>query len=222
MSQTHADWRGITIELDNAETGNLLAAMGVAGTAGAGGIATALTSMGVPPYVAGIIGAAIAAHITWELVAIKAANQGQGVILTMPYYAPGVAIPSPRSVPDINQNWVAQRNGTFVTPGGDRVNYLVESGVEDPAVVTFRLVNQNQSGWDKSFILRDGQGSQWEIGSTVSQAGQDGLWAGQVHNGQQLTFRKPSFMGWWIDAFSVGGLDALQPGDRATFTWVQD
>jgi len=223
MSRTTADWRGIIIELDNAETTALLNIINPgAGVVTAAGIGGALIGMGVPAFAAGIIAAAIAAHLMWEGMAIKVSDKGNGVILTMLYGAPGVAVPSTRFGGDINQGWVAQQNGTFVSVGGDRVDYLVENGIVDPAIVRFRMINQTQSRWDKSFVLRDGGGSQWEIRSTVSGLGQEDLYANQVLNGQQITFRKPSFGGWWIDVFSVGGLAALQPGDQATFTWVQD
>ncbi len=223
MSRTTQDWRGVIIELDDNETNQFLAAINpLSGSGAAAGIATALVSLGVSNFAAGIVAAALAIHVAWESQAIATANQGNGVILTAPWVAPGVVIPSTRFPSDINQGWVAQQNGTFVSPGGDRIDYLVENGVEDPAIVRFRLVNQTQSGWDKTYILRDGQGSQWEIRSTVAQAGQEDLWANQVLNGQQITFKKPSFFGMWIDVVSVGGLEGLQGGDRATFTWVRD
>jgi hypothetical protein len=217
------DWRGVIIELNNDETNRLLAAINpLSGTGGASGTTAALVAMGVSATAAGIVGAALALHVAWEYAAIAAMNQGNGVILTAPWLAPGVVIPATRFPSDINENWVSTQNGTFVSAGGDRINYLVESGVEGLAVVIFRLVNQTQSGWDKTFILRDGEGSQWEVPSTVARFGQEGLYANQVLNGQQITFRKPSFFGIWINVISVGGLAALQGGDRATFTWVQD
>lgn len=222
MSRTTSDWRGIIVELDDAETANLLNTIAPLGGGGAAAVAAALGAMGVPAYAAGIVGAAIAVHVAWESAAIRMANQGNGVILTFIYGTPGVAIPSTRFPADINQNWVIQQPGTFVSPGGDRIEFRVDNGAVDPAIVRFRLINQNQSRWDKSFVLRDGLGSQWEIRSTVAGLGQEDLWAAQVLNGQQITFRKPSFGGWWIDVLSVGGIQALQPGDQATFTWVQD
>jgi hypothetical protein len=217
------DWRGVIIELDDLETNRLLTAINpLSGAGGAGGVTTALVQIGVSATAAGIVGAALALHIAWEAAAINAMNQGNGVILTAPWAAPGVVIPATRFPSDINENWVSTQNGTFVSSGGDRINYLVENGVEDQAVVIFRLVNQTQSGWDKTFILRDGEGSQWEVPATVARFGQEGLYREQVLNGQQITFRKPSFFGIWINVISVGGLAALQGGDRATFTWVQD
>lgn len=217
------DWRGVVIELDNNETAALLNALNpLAGAGGSAATTAALVGIGVSATAAGIVGAALALHLIWEIAAIKAVNQGNGVILTAPWVAPGVVIPSTRFPPDINENWVAKLNGTFVSAGGDRIDYRVENNVGDPAVVTFRMVNSNQSGWDKSFILRDGQGSQWEVPSTVARAGEESLWAAQVLNGQRIDFRKPSFAGFWITAFTVGGLASLQGGDRATFTWTQD
>jgi hypothetical protein len=131
-------------------------------------------------------------------------------------------IPATRHPADINQNWASQNDGTFVSPGGDRVNWHIDRTAGDPQGVVFRMENQCQSGWDKSFITRDGEGNQWEVRARVNAAGENSLWAQQCQNGQQFTFRKPAFLGRWIDVFSVGGLAALQGGDRVTFRWTQD
>jgi hypothetical protein len=220
MANTSADMFGVVVELDNDETNKLLGSL-PAGMAGAGVATQALTQLGVPAVPAGIIGTALVVHLAWESEVIKAANKGDGVILTFVYVAPGVVVPRTRVAPDIDPNWAAKGEGTFVSKEGDRVRYHVDHGVVDPATVTFRLVNQSPSQWDKSLVLRDGQGSQWEIRSTVSAAGEESLWAGQVQFGQQITFRKPQTPGRWVDAFSVGGLEGLQPGDKALFTWVE-
>jgi hypothetical protein len=173
----------------------------------------------MPALPAGIIGAAIAIHVAWESELIKNANKGDGVILTFLYAAPGVVIPSTRVAPQLDPNWATIGNGTFVSQGGDRVRYQVQHGAVEPGIVRFRLVNQSPSNWDKSFVLRDGQGSQWEIRSTIAAAGQEDLYAGQVKLGQPITFRKPQMPGIWVDAFAIVGLQGLQPGDQATFTW---
>src|SRR5262245_12618232 len=136
MARTTADWRGIIVELDANETNTFLNTINpLTVVGGGGGIAAALTAMGVPGVPAGIIAAAIAVHIVWESAAIKAANRGDGVILTLLYGAPGVAIPSTRVAPDIDQNWVTNVDGTFVSQGGDRIRYHVDHGAVDTSIV---------------------------------------------------------------------------------------
>lgn len=225
MASVIEDWRGVVIELDHNETDNLLKTLLQAsgGAAGVGGSVTALlVAIGVSAAAVPIVVAALVAHLAWEIPVIKAMDQGQGVILTMPWIAPGLMIPATRHATDINQNWVAAGSGTFVSGGGDRVDYKVEHNAGDPKNVFFRLINTCQSGWDKGVTLRDGQGSSWLIKATKSHQGENSLWANQVRNGQVLTFAKPGFAGIWLNVFNVGGMAPLQPGDRATFTWTRD
>lgn len=224
MVQTTEDWRGIVIELTHEETQNFLGTLGgLGGAATTGGVAAALTAVGIAATAVPIVAGVLALHLAWQIPAIKSMDQGDGVILTMPWFMPGVLIPSTRHPSDINQNWAASNDGEFKSIGGDIVQWKIERGIHnDPEGVSFTLVNKCQSGWDKIVVIRDGEGGSWEIRGTKNHAGENGLWAHQCDNGQQFTFRKPSFAGRWINVFSIGGLGALQPKDKVTFTWIKD
>lgn len=154
---------------------------------------------------------------------MKLYDKGQGVFLTYPLYgllAPGVVIPTTRHVEDIAQDWSSKSDGTFTAAGGDTIDWHIDRGAGDPEVVKFILVDQ--CGWDKAFVLRDGQGSEWTMTAKGHQATDNTLWAQQVHNHQGITFRKPGFLGIWYDVFSVANLEELLPGDEVTFTWTHD
>ena len=71
--------------------------------------------------------------------------------------------------------------------------------------------------------MPDGEGSEWEIKATGGHGGEarNGLWAHQVHNGQQLRFNKPKELGIWYTVATVGWLYDLRGGDRCTFTWLR-
>src|SRR5947208_7409794 len=118
MATVNEYWYGVIIELDHAETTqftNILSGSGLT----QGAIVGALTTIGVSAAVAPIVAGAILLHLAWEIPAIKALDQGQGVILTMPWPTPGLLIPATRHAADLNQNWVSNGSGTFVTAHGD-------------------------------------------------------------------------------------------------------
>ncbi|HEX8613899.1 MAG TPA: hypothetical protein VF800_21695 [Telluria sp.] len=221
MASVREDWTGLIIELDHAETEDLLAILTVAGDV-TPRLSGFLGLIGVGAAVVPVIAAAILVHLAWEIPAIKRMDEGNGVILTMPWLTPGVLIPATRYPRDVNQNWAAIGSGTFVVQSGDRVDYHVDRGVGDPATVVFRIVNVSPKGWDKGFTLRDGLGNEWPVRAGHAGANENSLWAEQTQNGQLITFAKPGFLAVWRDVFSVGGLAALKGGDRATFTWLTD
>lgn len=222
MINVKEDWTGVIIEMDHASVQDFVGILKTTAGLNAAGLAATLAGFGLSaaacPYVAG----AILAHLAWEIPAILAMDQGDGVILSMPWLAPGVVIPATRYAKDLNQNWAAVGDGTFAAATGDRVTYHVDRGVGDPSTVAFRIVNVSPRGWDKGFTLRDGTGGQWPIRAGHPGVNEASLWAGQAQNGQPITFAKPGFLAIWHDVFSVGGLGALKGGDRATFTWLTD
>ena len=140
MANVTEDWRGIIIELDNAETGNFLGTLTASGLSQAG-LVGALTTLGLSAVAAPIVAAAVLVHIAWEVPAIRSMDQGNGVILTMPWLTPGLLIPATRYPSDLNQNWAAQGDGTFASSGGDRVDYHVDRSVGDPQGVVFRMID---------------------------------------------------------------------------------
>jgi hypothetical protein len=206
------------IDLTHEETDKLVVSL----PTGAGAIGGILTAAGVPVFAVGIVAAAIAAHLAWELAAIKAADRGEGVTLTMnAFLAIGmIVIPSNRIV-ERWDGWSAVDDFSLRSADGDEiVSKITHNG--DPATVTFRLNNQAPSGWDKAFHLYDGTGADWIRYARPHAQTEDGLWAGQVHNGQPFTFMKPKMFGVWREVLSIRQLERLRPGSVVTFTWVRD
>jgi hypothetical protein len=219
MAKTFMDGPNLRLELTHEETVNLTDKVLPAGPAGIGAF---LAGVGVSAAALGVVGAALAAHLAWEIPAIKAADKGAGVFLTMPLFPLGgvVLIPSTRYEFD-NEGWSSHDDYTIGSTEGDVITtHIDHSG--DPATVVFRLNNQSPEGWDKAMVLRDGLGGQWRIEAKGFSSAENGLWADQVHNGQPLTFWKPKFLGQWAEIFSVHGLEKLQPGSVVTFTWTKD
>ncbi|TCM38930.1 hypothetical protein EV648_11547 [Kribbella sp. VKM Ac-2568] len=212
---------GLLMELDHQETQDLVSFLSTSTDVKA--IGAKLAALGVSAFASPIVAAALALHVAWEVQAIRMSDKGQGVFLTYPLYgllAPGVVIPSTRHVQDVATDWAGKADGVFASAEGDLVSWHVDRGATDPSVVAFRLVDE--CGWDKAFVLRDGTGGEWTVTAPAHGSAENGLWSQQVQNHQQLTFRKPKFLGIWADIFSVGSLDLLLPGDVVTFTWTQD
>jgi hypothetical protein len=65
------------------------------------------------------VGLAIAAHVTWEVAATKAADKGDGV-------------PSTRHITVVSDEWAKLRDGEFRSASGDVIHYHVDGG-GDPA-----------------------------------------------------------------------------------------
>jgi len=219
MATVHEYWYGVIIELDHAETDKFTNVLSGAGLT-QGAIVGALTAIGVSAAVAPIVAGAILLHLAWEIPAIRSLDQGEGVILTMPWPTPGLLIPATRHAQDLNQNWVSQGTGTFRTAHGDAIDYKVEHGAVGSGIVLFRLVDN--CAWDKSFILRGTTGRTFDAKATRAAPVERSVPAAATQNRQLLTFAKPGFAGVWVDAFTVGGAAALAGGDRATFTWQRD
>jgi len=194
-----------------------------------GSVAAAIASfLEVPAPVIAIV----AAYVGSELWLVHRLDLGNGVYLTLPWLAiyignPFLIIPTTRPTNiGPGRNWVAAGAGQFMTEDrADLVNFRIDRGVSSPQVVDFALEATNGRMWRKVLVMPDGQGSQWDITIDPSQgtfAASNGLWAGQVKNGQSLAFWKAKGFGvnaWVLD---LGHLETLQPGSRVVFTWLQD
>ncbi|TQM43915.1 hypothetical protein [Pseudonocardia cypriaca] len=229
MVNVHVDSLRIVVELDHAETQTLVNAGSTTNLDGP--IRGLLAAAGVAAATINVFAAAVAAYVAVQRELISRADQGAGVLLTMPWLLPGVIIPMPRH-PQTNtpsNDWATKDEGVLVSPGGDVVTWRIERAVINPGVAVFRLENQVPDGWPpgtppwgKAFILRDGQGGEWAVAAAGNSAAENGLYAHQLANGQSFTFRKPGTFGIWIDAFSISGIQNVNGGDRVTFTWVND
>jgi hypothetical protein len=228
MANVQVDALRLVVELDHDETTTVVNA-GFANLDGP--IRGLLAAAGVAAATITVFAAAAAAYVAVERELIIRMDQGGGVLLTMPWLLPGVIIPAPRS-PQTNtpsSDWATTDEGVLVSPGNDVVTYRIERGVIDPNVAVFRLENRVPQGWPpgtppwgKAFILEDGLGGNWPVNAPANGAGENGLYADQLANGQSFTFRKPGFLGIWIDAFEISGIENVKGGDRVTFTWVND
>lgn len=119
--------------------------------------------------------------------------------------------------------WSNNNSGTFTTSDGDRIDFTVERGVVGSDVVEFVLALGPGITWKKVLNMPDGGGSSWDIvAEGAGGAASNSLWAGQVNNGQVLTFRKAKFLGFLADVYTLGNLQGLTPGSRATFHWMTD
>lgn len=233
MAQITTNFWGVVVELDDAETRALVEGSNGA-TGGAGtiiGAACPVANIAAP--VCALIVALVAGYIKAQAWLISRVNTGCGVYLTLPWaaiYAGQIyaVIPTTRpcQVGLPSPDWASQPAGQFGTNDpADVISYLIEHGAVAADIVEFVLtIGPNSSGWDKSIIMPDGGGNEWEIKATGGRGGtaRNSLWAGQVHNGQQLRFNKPKELGIWRQVLSLGNLQNLQGGDRCTFTWLKD
>lgn len=226
---------GIVIEMDHNDTEAVISAA----TQGGGGLAAVLTPVLVAanvatPIVLAII-AVLGAWIAAEVVIIKAVDKGDGVYLTLPWPAiltgaVFLIVPTTRPPfqPAPTPTWSQSDEGYFGTDdASDRISYKIEHNIISQDSVIFKLVLGNDrvkfSGWHKAIIIRDGLGSQWTITAKSTSAPVEKLIrADHVRNGQFLTFRKPKFLGIWVDVLNLGSLNHLHGGDVVTFTWEKD
>jgi len=90
-------------------------------------------------------------------------------------------------------------------------------------VVEFRLTLDGRVTWRKTLNLPDGSGNSWNISADGANAtAANTLWAGQVANGQSLTFSKAKLLGGMSSVLTLSDLRWLVGGDRVTFTWISD
>jgi hypothetical protein len=119
--------------------------------------------------------------------------------------------------------WWQLGPGRVPVPAGDQIEFELQQGALDPSIVEFRLEAGPGITWRKTVNVPDGLGSSWDIWT------QDGksfdavsLWAGQVNNGQSLTFTKAGFLGTPHTIGSVGDLEGMPPGSRLVLRWLRD
>lgn len=211
---------GVTIELDHGETQNLLGA-GLAGGA-SGAVAAILTAAGAAAAIP-VVGAAIAGYIGLESALIKAMDHGDGIILTAMYFPPGLVIPATRYAGSNPPDWSTKDSGELISPGNDHVVYTIQrNGAGNDTMAVFKLTVKVPSGWAKALVLPDGHGNNQVI-SCNGNASTEGYIMARDLGDQSITFRKPGFLGIWIDAFSTtGGLHGIKGNDLVHFTWTMD
>ncbi|MGD6741639.1 hypothetical protein ACOKM3_07315 [Streptomyces sp. BH106] len=113
-----------------------------------------------------------------------------------------------------------------VLDDGDVIHVDIEQGAVPASVVEFTIMSD--LWWWKEINVPDGSGSSWNIHTGAPPGGGRqfsdtiGLWAGQVHNGQWLTFRKAKTLALLSDTYLLRGLERLPAGSRTTFTWLKD
>lgn len=178
------------------------------------------------PGIPALVLAVVSRYLAAEAALIKAMDLGHGVYLTMPYLTPGLVIPTPRG-PNIGlgADWVSKGSGQFATEDGDRISYQVQPGTTSTDAVVFRLRAHNGRMWRKTLVIRDGEGSQWDI--TIDPtlgvtSAENGLWAHQVKYGQYFSFWKAKQLAVNVWVLDIADLDALQPGSTVDFTWLHD
>jgi hypothetical protein len=135
----------------------------------------------------------------------------------------------PASASMLPPDWATKSSGYFTTADRyDQLQYRIELNAVDRAVVDFRLEGGsywNRCLWRKTLIMPDGSGSEWPLTIDPSNAvysATNGLWAGQVHNGQELRLYKAGFLGWDRYVGSIGDLNTIKPGTRVVFRWLHD
>jgi hypothetical protein len=218
MATLTKNFFGIVVVLEHSEVDEMAALAAQGGDVSA---AIAAKLPGIPA----IVLAAVAGYLKLESAAVKLMDQGYGIYLTMPYLAPGLVIPTPRPNVGLPANWVDLGSGQFHTEDNDLVQYRVEQNAARADIVDFVLESGNPRMWRKVLVLRDGEGGQWDITIDPSQgtsSASNALWAYQVKHGQTLSFWKAKQFGINVWVMDFAGLEALQPGSRVTFTWLQD
>jgi hypothetical protein len=119
--------------------------------------------------------------------------------------------------------WSSQAGGRLLILDGYQIDYTIERGVVSQDVVEFVLTLGPGVSQKKALNLPDDEGSSWDIEAEGAGASSsNGLWAGQIHNGQSLTFKKAKLLGAIWEVYKLGDLGGLRPGTRVTFCWVKD
>jgi len=119
----------------------------------------------------------------------------------------------------------ARRTGSFVTSDRDEIQYVIEPHAVSSDIVEFQLCLGPGLTWEKRMNLPDGGGNSWDlIVRDNNRCDTNSLWAGQVLNGQVLTFSKAKFLGnvWPIHQMALSDLGVLPGGTRVTFTWMKE
>ncbi len=118
-----------------------------------------------------------------------------------------------------------RRTGSFVTPDKDDIHYVIEPHAVASDIVEFQLCLGPGLTWEKKLNLPDGIGNSWDlIVRDNKRCDTNSLWAGQVLNGQKLTFSKAKEFGRVraIHTLALSDLGTLPGGTRVTFTWMKD
>jgi len=114
-------------------------------------------------------------------------------------------------------------NGRVKLPDGDLIEIEIRDNAVSSDIVEFVLQSGSGITWWKGLNVPDGGGSSWDIYTQDSRT-QDSvaLWAGQVNNGQVLTFSKAKIFGIHFPVYTLGGLNRIKPGSRVIIRWMKD
>ena len=108
-------------------------------------------------------------------------------------------------------------------PGNHAILVSIEENAIGPDAAEFVLQSAPWISWWKQLILRDGEGNSWTLETKNDMRdARNGLWAHQLHNGQNLDFWAGGFLGFGRHVATLSNLERLPPGSRITFRWVQD
>ncbi|WP_327595307.1 hypothetical protein [Streptomyces chartreusis] len=220
MAQFTNNFWGIVIilEHEDVDTVTTLAKQGASISAF---IAAALPGLGT------VVAGGVTAYLTAETALISSLDNGNGVYLTTPYWAPGIFIPTSRPLEKIGlpPDWATRNSGKFRTEDSSHLlSYDIQPNAIGPEAVEFKLAGQRASMWKKTLVLRDGEGGSWDI--TINPSGgvmeaHNGLWTHQVGNGQALSLYKAKQFGLMTWVLDISHLEHLAAGSRVTFTWLQ-
>jgi hypothetical protein len=213
---------GLVLILDSQDISTVIAVTKV------GGDVASLAKIGLPPW----LGPVIVAYFKVQELLIKEMDKGFGIYLTLPWPAIWynqwwIIIPTTRPEIGLRADWVKSGSGQFRTEdSADNISYEVQLNVVSTDVVEFRLEAATSSKmWRKVLVMPDGQGTQWDIAINPDEGtfvATDGLWAGQVKNGQQLQLWKAKTFGVMSWVLNIGNLQDLLPGSRVVFRWLSD
>jgi hypothetical protein len=230
MASVSHNWAGVVLILEHEDAQALVNAGPNIGAAVAAIAGPALVAANVAAPVVAAVGAALIGYFKIQSELVKAVDRGFGVYLTLPWPAiwfgqVWLIIPTTRPEIGLGKGWASTDGGQFKTEdSSDLIRFQIAHGAVSQDSVEFVLTVANtSSGWAKAIIMPDGEGNEWEIRAEGrGSSAQNGLWAGQVKNGQLLTFRKPKAWGIWYTVVQIGFLEDLVGGDRVTFIWESD
>ncbi|MFE9771020.1 hypothetical protein ACFYOV_04925 [Streptomyces sp. NPDC005931] len=220
MAQVANNFWGVVIILEHEDVDTVVT-LAKEGASLSAFIAAALPGLGTA------IAGGVTAYLTAEAALISSLDNGNGVYLTTPYWAPGIFVPTSRPLEKIGlpPDWAKRSSGKFRTEdSSDLLSYDIQPNAVGSDAVEFKLTAQRADMWWKTLVLRDGEGGSWNI--TIDPSGgvmeaHNGLWAHQVNNGQALSLYKPKQFGLSTWVLDILHLENLTAGRRVTFTWLQ-
>jgi hypothetical protein len=226
MASVDRNGTQLVIGLDNDETNNLVGSLGaVAGPGGAAVITAFWAKVGITALLGAAgpwVAAAIAAHVTWEVLVIRASNKGQGVFLYVPgpvWMSGGLGIVIPHTRTVVTGFDAHKDDGTMTSAMADEITWHIDRGAGKAEDCKFVLVNN--CDWAKRFQLHIGA-DEYEVKAEGHSTAENSTWAKDLPE-THIVFEKPQFLGQWggvgLDISDFGGLNGQ---DVTSFRWVKD